>query len=271
MNTHNIYKVAQLFGRNTSPVLLKGGQREVYKVDNIVLKPTNNPRESEELAELVQTISAHPKLRIPRSVKSFHGNWVELGHAAWEFLEGTHMNSNYAKKLQICDFFAEAFEWIKEKPNFINLRKDSWSTADRVTWGELEKEYPTPFQNILEEVTQHLLPLQLKNQIIHGDITGNILFDEEDLPAVIDLTLYWRPKDYAKALLVVDAITWENANPNLYESVSDLPKIDQLLLRAGLRRIIENSEHVEALGKDPNKALNESKKYLKTLQYLNLL
>lgn len=262
--------IAKLFGSDEEPILLTGGQGNTYKSNNIILKPTSNQTESEELSELVKKAPPSEKLRIPKPIKSSNNNWVEDGYVAWEYLEGKDLKDNYEQKLQICDWFSEIFKNI-EKPDFIEKRNDAWAIADRVTWGEIEKEYGKEFQEIINQVKSILIPIAIPAQIIHGDISENIISDKKDSFGVIDITIYWRPRDYAKALLIVDGITWESADLNIYAFVKDLPEIKQLLLRAGLRRIIENPEHVERSNKNVQKALSESYKYLETLKSLNLL
>ena len=50
-------------------------------------------------------------------------------------------------------------------------------------------------------------------QVIHGDIGGNVLFaDASGLPpAVIDVSPYYRPRSFADAVLVADAVAWDDA------------------------------------------------------------
>jgi hypothetical protein len=78
------------------------------------------------------------------------------------------------------------------------------------------------------------LPGDVEHQLIHGDLTGNVLFDEEhgSPPGIIDLTPYWRPAAYAEAIVVVDGLTWHGQG----RSLVDLYGIDefriQLLIRA---------------------------------------
>ena len=46
------------------------------------------------------------------------------------------------------------------------------------------------------------------NQIVHGDLHGNVLFAGDAAPAVVDLTPYWRPGGWAIGVLAVDAVAW---------------------------------------------------------------
>jgi len=54
---------------------------------------------------------------------------------------------------------------------------------------------------------------------MHGDLGGNVLFADGLPPAVIDLSLYWRPPSFASAIVVGDALVWEGADASLAEEV----------------------------------------------------
>lgn len=267
MKNEEIKKVAKLFGANDDPVLLTGGQGTTWKVGDIILKPSES--ESKDLADLMQQLPAVDYLRLPKPIRSSNESWIEDGYVAWTYLSGKEVDARYKEKVGVSELFSTAFSGIP-KPRFIEERNDPWSVADRVTWGEFDKKYEKEFQNIIDDIEAHCSQVNLSEQIIHGDIAGNIVFENDLPPAVIDITLYWRPKDYAKALLVVDAITWEGAKPEIFDLVRDLPNIEQLILRAGLRRIIEQPEHIRAFEKDINVAQSEAEKYHQTLKLLQV-
>jgi hypothetical protein len=74
--------------------------------------------------------------------------------------------------------------------------------------------------------------------VIHGDLTGNVLFAEPLPPAIIDLAVYWRPPGYATAIVVADAIAWEGATAGNLREATSAPGFGQLLARALLFRIV---------------------------------
>jgi hypothetical protein len=75
------------------------------------------------------------------------------------------------------------------------------------------------------------------SQLVHGDLTGNVLFHDELPPAIIDFVPYWRPTEYATAIVVTDAVLWENAPTELLNGVSA-----QYLLRALIFRGVTSLE-----------------------------
>ena len=128
-----------------------------------------------------------------------------------------------------------------------------------------------PFGGLFAEVQQRLRPINLPSQIIHGDIAGNIVFAEGRPPGVIDLTLYWRPSALAKALLIADTITWEHADPGLYDGFRLSSEGEQLMLRGALRRMMEQAEQVRMHGKDKSDAVGCARRYLDTLRKIGLI
>ncbi len=267
IHAEEIMEIAGLYGADQQPTMLTGGQNTTWKAGDLILKPAAPT--SGSLAELICEIPVTDALRLPKPLKSIQGHWVESGYVAWTYLQGETMRGRYEEKIVICDLFSAAFSGIA-RPNLLDQRKDAWAMADRVTWNEHDARYIPPFQKLINKVRRHLVAVDLREEIIHGDMAGNILFEESMPPAVIDITLYWRPINYAKALLIVDAVTWEGADPSIYNLVRYNAAMDQLTLRAALRRIIEQAEHNKTSDKDQKAALSEAKKYYKTLQTLGV-
>jgi len=61
----------------------------------------------------------------------------------------------------------------------------------------------------LPRLAAALEPVEARSQLIHGDLTGNVLFAEHLPPAIIDLSPYWRPTSFASAIVIADALVWE--------------------------------------------------------------
>ncbi|MBU0706830.1 phosphotransferase, partial [Patescibacteria group bacterium] len=156
---------------------------------------------------------------------------------------GKHKAGNYAEAIIISQEFHKALVGIP-KPTFFEKRNNVWSVADRIAWGEqpfpdfsLTKDY---FQNLSTLLTTNKLP----DQIIHGDWGhGNILFDKDDKPVIIDFSPYWRPADFSIAIMIVDALAYEGADVSIVELCTNINDFNQLLLRALTRRICEYIGH----------------------------
>jgi hypothetical protein len=83
-----------------------------------------------------------------------------------------------------------------------------------------------------------LRPVGGRRQIIHGDLTGNVLFDDQLPPLVIDPSLYWRPPLFASAVVVADALVFEGAPRELVAVLGAEPEASQYLLRALIFRAV---------------------------------
>ena len=84
----------------------------------------------------------------------------------------------------------------------------------------------------LPQLSAAIRPLSAPCQLIHGDLSGNVLFHGQLPPAIIDFTPYWRPAGYASAIVVADALVWEGADRGILAAVSDLDDFGQYLVRA---------------------------------------
>ena len=122
------------------------------------------------------------------------------------------------------------------KPSFVDRRTHPWAVGDRVAWDESGSPVRHAFLDRLLALRRHV---DLEPQLIHGDLTGNVLFAEDGPPAVIDPTMYWRPAGYATAIVVGDAVRWEGADPHaMLETVAHLEAFPQLYVRASIFRLV---------------------------------
>ena len=87
--------------------------------------------------------------------------------------------------------------------------------------------------------------VEVASQLVHGDLGGNVLFDDELPPAVIDLSPYWRPAPYADAIVVADAVAGEGAPDELVDAHLRRHG-EQLLLRAVLFRVAVDHRELDA-------------------------
>lgn len=60
-------------------------------------------------------------------------------------------------------------------------------------------------------------------------------------PALIDFSPYWRPVEFATAIVVADALVWERADPADVSAAMSTDGFGQFLVRALLFRIIVNA------------------------------
>ena len=124
------------------------------------------------------------------------------------------------------------------RPSFIERRTDHWAVGDRVAWGEIPAE---SFRHVkhVPRLLEALDPVDMSDsQLVHGDLTGNVLFDDALPPAIIDFSPYWRPTAFASAVVVGDALVWEGADESLLGAVDHVADFPQFLLRALIYRAV---------------------------------
>jgi uncharacterized protein (TIGR02569 family) len=263
-----IQSIAHTFGSDVPPTPLEVGRnKRTYRSGKIVLKSIDSVEENNWLAEIFSQLPKNKNVRVPRPIQSASGHWIENGYVAWSYLEGETVKGRHEEKLMACDAFHEMLTDIP-KPDFIDAREHSWAIADRIAWQEVEPDYEEVFMEYIAPLVAQLKPLDLPCQLIHGDLGGNFIFHEKLPPGVIDITLYWRPADFAKAIILVNTV-WDPEPFENFKVFSGIPHFKQLLLRAIIRRIAEQPEHVNYFGKAKSEALKVVKKQNEAVRYLD--
>jgi uncharacterized protein (TIGR02569 family) len=78
---------------------------------------------------------------------------------------------------------------------------------------------------------------------VHGDLFGTVIFNGQDAPVVADFVPYWRPAEWAAAVVVVDAVAWGGADDGIVRRWVHLPEWPQALLHALLFRLAVHALH----------------------------
>ena len=228
--------VIEAFSVSGPPVLLEGGQGSSWRAGDVVIKPLDLSEEALAWqAEVLASISCDG-FRVSRPLYAGDGLLVVDGWCAWKAVEGRHEERRWPEIIAVGERFHAALAGVP-RPGFIALRADPWAIGDRVAWGELQA---SEFEHVkhLTQLLSGLKPISAQSQVIHGDLTGNVLFDDLLPPAVIDLAPYWRPPTFASAIVVADALVWEGADESLLDAVAHVKDFDQYLLRALIYRAV---------------------------------
>jgi hypothetical protein len=84
-----------------------------------------------------------------------------------------------------------ATRWVQgeepDRPTVLDTRHDWSARADRAVWGEHAIEYRPEFDSLARRLWSALVPLG-GQQIVHADLTGNVLFASGLPPAIIDIS-----------------------------------------------------------------------------------
>lgn len=125
---------------------------------------------------------------------------------------------------------------VAQRPPGLDGRLDRWALADRAVFGTdppldvLGARLATEWDGAVDIGDE---------QLVHGDLAGNVLLDGSGLPVVIDLAPYWRPALWAEAVLVLDAVLWLGADEAVMgQWRSGVHR--QAMLRAALFRLLSD-------------------------------
>jgi Aminoglycoside-2''-adenylyltransferase len=213
------------FGVSGAPEPLHGGTGRAWRVGDLVLKPLDcAAREIPWQADLFTRV-VEQGFRVSRPRPEIVDGWT-----AWTFVEGRHEPGRWLDIIDAGHRLHAALAHESRPAEIIDTRDNPWEVGDRVAWGE------RPYDG-LEDLLAALEPVDDDAQLIHGDLTGNVLFHETLDPAVIDFAPYWHPPEYAAAIVVADALCWEDAPPELADAVAR-----QYLLRALIYRGVTSIE-----------------------------
>ncbi len=214
---------------------LSGGMNRSIRVGSIVYKPVGDIVEATWCQECLSQLTPD-QFRIAHPVRSLRGHWAESGWIASRWVEGVggpqwHWN----EILEVSQRFHRALGSVI-KPPFLLKRSHRWAVADRAAWREASIQWlPKTISRvrILDELWK---PLNLSPQVIHGDMSGNVLFSSGQTPAVIDFSPYWRPAAFADAVILMDGMLWY-AWDEVVPLIPQTPTFLQLLVRAALFRL----------------------------------
>lgn len=229
-------RVLTAFGAGKPLTPLAGGRGTAWRAGDIVVKPAEGSESM--LAWQSQALSdiGDDRIRLALPLASRSGAFIVDGWSASTFCVGAHDQRRWLDVIAVGGVLHAQMADIA-CPDVLLARDDRWSIADRAAWGEIPL---SPYLDAphVARLASRLEPVQTQAQLIHGDLTGNVLFADPLPPAVIDLSLYWRPAAYATAIVVADALTWEGAAPSDFDRIIASAGFGQFLARAILFRII---------------------------------
>jgi uncharacterized protein (TIGR02569 family) len=184
-------------------------------------------------------------VRLARPVRSSDGRWVVAGWSACRFVPGT-LEPRYDATVE-ASLRLHAATATLPRPRLLDGRDDLQSQAAAAAWGERTPRLdPRAGGVTFDELAGRRRPVERPSQVVHAELFGAVLFDADGVPALIDLIPSWRPKEWAAAVIVVDAVAWGGADEGLMDRWAHLAEWPQMLLRAVLYRLALHAQHPEA-------------------------
>ncbi|MXO38256.1 TIGR02569 family protein [Mycobacterium kansasii] len=200
-------------------------------------------------------------VRLARPVRSTDGRYVVSGWRADTFVAGTP-EARHDEVVSAAVRLHEATSKL-ERPRFLTqgpttpwAEVDVFIAADRAAWEERPLQSIPPGArsssptadaersiDLINQLATLRKPTRSPNQVVHGDLYGTVLFVGAAAPGITDITPYWRPASWAAGVVVVDALSWGEADDGLIERWSALPEWPQMLLRALMFRLAVHALH----------------------------
>jgi uncharacterized protein (TIGR02569 family) len=200
-------------------------------------------------------------VRLARPVRSTDGRYVVSGWRADTFVAGTP-EPRHDEVVSASVRLHEATGKL-ERPRFLTQAPtapladvDVFIAADRAAWEERPlQSVPAAARvapptadgqrsiDLINQLARLRRPTKSPNQLVDGDLYGTVLFAGTAAPGITDITPYWRPASWAAGVIVVDALSWGEADEGLIERWNALPEWPQMLLRALIFRLAVHALH----------------------------
>jgi uncharacterized protein (TIGR02569 family) len=233
-------EVLAAFGVSGPPTALSGGRGLTWRAGKIVIKPADASEEMLAWQARVLADVDPDEVRVAGPIPSLGGAFIVDDWSASILCAGRHEPGRWSDIIAVGRRYHRALAHVHRSP-LMASQTGPWAVADRAAWGEVPLD---PYRRAphVARLEGCLRAVRAPSQVIHGDLTGNVLFADPLPPAVIDLSAYWRPVEYASAIVVADALAWEGADAAELESTLAIDGFGQFLARALLFRIITDVE-----------------------------
>ncbi|MEJ2867569.1 TIGR02569 family protein [Actinomycetospora sp. OC33-EN08] len=222
-----------------------------WSCDGVLLRPVSDTVLAAWSAATLEELGTDgvDGVRLARPVRASDGRRVVSGWAACHDVAG-EIRPRHDDVVAVSLRLHRATRRIA-RPRIVDTRDDILARADRAAFGE--KKAPLDAEtggDLFAELARRRVDTTLPLQLVHGDLFGTVLFEgagtgeaDQTPPAVLDLVPFWRPAEWAAAVVVVDALAWGGADPGIVTRWSHLEAWPQMLLHGLLFRLAVHAQH----------------------------
>ena len=215
--------------------------RPAWRCGDVVIRPVPDNAVAAWSAGVLDGLHVDG-VRLARPVRASDGRWIVAGWAASHHLPGV-LEPNYEGMLVAADRLHAATSTVA-RPRLLDDRDDLVTRSTAGAFGETRLTLDPGLGGALyAQLAAYRTPVRLAPQVVHPELFGAVLFDRAGSPGVVELVPCWRPKEWASAVLVVDALAWGDADPKIIRQRDHLAEWPQMLLRAVLHRLALNAQH----------------------------
>lgn len=206
---------------------------DAWRADGVVLRPVVD-RACE--VWLGRTLIDVPGIRVARPLGTTDGRQIVAGWVAYRTVEDgkpASVDDKVAVSIKLHDALADV-----PRPPFLSKQNDVVARADRMAWGETPPRLPgARGGRWFEILAGSVKTVPLPDQVVHGDLYRGVRLGDDGVPTVFGFRPFYRPAEWATALVVVDALIAGAGDAELITRWSHLPAWRQMLLRAMLFRL----------------------------------
>ena len=243
-------EVLEAFGLRGPARSLAGGQRRTFEADGAVLKVADDAAEAAWVQDLAARLDP-TIVRVARPLPTTDGSWTHDSWTASVFVRGLSPAApDWATVTDAGRRFTEAASTIEDlDTRVLRTRTHRWARADRCAWAEEAITLTGRAEHLQVSLRQLTIESDQPNQVIHGDLAGNVHLDEDGRPVVLDISPFVRPARWGDAIVVADAVTWRGGSPALATAFADDSAGVDLLARALIFRLV--AEQLGGVGANP--------------------
>jgi uncharacterized protein (TIGR02569 family) len=229
------------------PVPSSGGEGLAFRSGDIVLKRVHDAGEAAWTQTLLSAIE-QDGFRVATPIPTTDGRWVCNGWVANEFLpELEPAAPEWHRIVEWGLRFGDAADRARPPSDAaLEQRTHRWAIADRVAWDEDEAVLPPAASEVQRALVEQTATGVAQRRVIHGDLAGNVFVDGSGRPVILDVSPYLRPRRYAAAVVIADAVLWNGADLSLATGFAASAEQRDLLARALVFRLV-----AEQLATDP--------------------
>lgn len=237
--------VRTAFGaKDVEPLSVLWAGRPAWKCGEVLIRPVQDNAVAAWSAGVLDGLHMEG-VRIARPVRSSDGRWIVAGWAACRLVVGT-LEPRYDAVLAAAVALHAATARV-ERPRLLDSRDDLLTRSAAGAFGERKLPLdPKAGGDLYNQLAAYRTPVHLTPQVVHPELFGSVLFDDDGIPAIVDLVPCWRPKEWAAAVIVVDALAWGGADVGLLHRWAHLDEWPQMTLRAVLHRLALHAQHPDS-------------------------
>ena len=186
-----LVEAAEQFGVDGSIYPLNGGEGRSWCVGGHVFKPMGDGPQTDWICAVLTDLK-RDGFRAPRYCKTKNGKWAYRGWTCCDWLDGEEVKqgstTEWLRVMRAGCAFQRALSGLP-RPAWMGRQSNIYALGDLIAWGEKPARMLPVFAPLFEKLmTWAARSANAPSQLIHGDLSGNVLLHPELEPGIIDFS-----------------------------------------------------------------------------------